>query len=638
MITNIIKIPQRDVTNIDNNNYWMIYEESYNNKDYLHDYTNNIKSCKDIFSDIENIYDIRYNFYNYSHTKVLSHLIINYFNKFLEINTIILKEKVSDFFKNGTLDNFLNIYLKSCVDTDISLLNKFTDEINHILCENTNSNVEVTLIKFQYYLNKLLKIISRFDKDGFLKHHIINNISKNYNTLLMKNIDLKGLTFISNILNQSVYELLFKKDKIIKHFRIDDANELKNKIVSLILNISEDDMTDSSFANNIFDSIKILNVHRESFSNEIIINNNTNLNKFTNYICASLFYILNENNLDKVYDIINLHYNQLPNKLDFLVYYKYHLQWRATHKLNYKFENIAFQHILKIFVDNEFKKMIDNIKNSLDDIFLSELMNNEINNLSITIQTPKFKDIAFDISKIDVFITSNIIWQDIKCKNNYSNIYKSEAIELYCTLVENYYNKKYTSSEQKRLLNISYDESFVDINLGNSEIRLPITYFSVLDIVGKSKEITLEEITRKMNIDEDKLINIINFLKINNIIIDNNNKFYFNNKILTRNVNINMMQNENRFITVIEEDISYDKDILIDSVICRVCKKQYSNSEDSKTISKYVSYGRLVMIIRGELNKYFIPTEVAIKDRLKRLVTLGYLVKDEEYNKFSYIP
>ena len=638
MITNIIKIPQRDVTNIDNNNYWMIYEESYNNKDYLHDYTNNIKSCKDIFSDIENIYDIRYNFYNYSHTKVLSHLIINYFNKFLEINTIILKEKVSDFFKNGTLDNFLNIYLKSCVDTDISLLNKFTDEINHILCENTNSNVEVTLIKFQYYLNKLLKIISRFDKDGFLKHHIINNISKNYNTLLMKNIDLKGLTFISNILNQSVYELLFKKDKIIKHFRIDDANELKNKIVSLILNISEDDMTDSSFANNIFDSIKILNVHRESFSNEIIINNNTNLNKFTNYICASLFYILNENNLDKVYDIINLHYNQLPNKLDFLVYYKYHLQWRATHKLNYKFENIAFQHILKIFVDNEFKKMIDNIKNSLDDIFLSEHMNNEINNLSITIQTPKFKDIKFDTSKIDVFITSNIIWQDIKCKNNYSNIYKSEAIELYCTLVENYYNKKYTSSEQKRLLNISYDESFVDINLGNSEIRLPITYFSVLDIVGKSKEITLEEITRKMNIDEDKIINIINFLKINNIIINNNNKFNFNNKILTRNVNINMMQNENRFITVIEEDISYDKDILIDSVICRVCKKQYSNSEDSKTISKYVSYGRLVMIIRGELNKYFIPTEVAIKDRLKRLVTLGYLVKDEEYNKFSYIP
>jgi hypothetical protein len=638
MITNIIKIPQRDVTNIDNNNYWMIYEESYNNKDYLHDYTNNIKSCKDIFSDIENIYDIRYNFYNYSHTKVLSHLIINYFNKFLEINTIILKEKVSDFFKNGTLDNFLNIYLKSCVDTDISLLNKFTDEINHILCENTNSNVEVTLIKFQYYLNKLLKIISKFDKDGFLKHHIINNISKNYNTLLMKNIDLKGLTFISNILNQSVYELLFKKDKIIKHFRIDAANELKNKIVSLILNISEDDMTDSSFANNIFDSIKILNVHRELFNNEIIINNNTFLNKFTNYICASIFYILNENNIDKVYDIINLHYNQLPNKLDFLVYYKYHLQWRATHKLNYKFENIAFQHILKIFVDNEFKKTIDNIKNSLDDIFLSEHMNNEINNLSITIQTPKFKDIEFDTKKIDVFITSNIIWQDIKCKNNYSKIYKSEAIELYCTLVENYYNKKYTSSEQKRLLNISYDESFVDINLGNSEIRLPITYFSVLDIVGKSKEITLEEITRKMNIDEDKLINIINFLKINNIIIDNNNKFYFNNKILTRNVNINMMQNENRFITVIEEDISYDKDILIDSVICRVCKKQYSNSEDSKTISKYVSYGRLVMIIRGELNKYFIPTEVAIKDRLKRLVTLGYLVKDEEYNKFSYIP
>ena len=66
--------------------------------------------------------------------------------------------------------------------------------------------------------------------------------------------------------------------------------------------------------------------------------NTEDINNFSNYICASLYYFLNEKNFKNVCDIIDFHYNNLPNRLDFLSFYKYHLQWRATNKLNYEYE------------------------------------------------------------------------------------------------------------------------------------------------------------------------------------------------------------------------------------------------------------------------------------------------------------
>ena len=72
--------------------------------------------------------------------------------------------------------------------------------------------------------------------------------------------------------------------------------------------------------------------------------------------------------------------------------------------------------------------------------------------------------------------------------------------------------------------------------------------------------------------------------------------------------------------------------MMIDALITRVCKKQYQNE------IKEMSFGRLMMVTRGELKQFFIPNEKLIKTRLERLVTLGYLSKNEEYNKYCYIP
>ena len=443
-----------------------------------------------------------------------------------------------------------------------------------------------------------------------MKRNIILNISHNYIDKLTNYINAKGLSYLSNLSNQTIFRNLFSGEVLIKYFDEQTMFNFNNLIVNKMIIFSEDKLSNSDFACELFDIIKIVTTINKTLNitNSVINLDNEELNKFSNYICASLYYFLNEKNISNVYNIINFHFNNLPNKLDFLTFYKYHLQWRATNKLNYEFENKAYQHIIKLFVDNEYKKLIDNIKNSLDDIFLSEHMNKEISELSITVQTPEFKNIDFDTKKVDVFITSNVIWQDIKAQNNYKNVHKSKEIELYSRLVSNYYDKKYTCSDQKRLLDISYEESFVDISLGNSNIRLPITHLSVLETIGNNADISLEDICRKVNLDEDKVNKITKELKINNIVMEKSNKFSFNNNFLTANAVINMMQNNNsKNIDIITEEISYDKDMLIDSVISKVCKKKYVDTENKDFA--FVSYGRLIMVVRGELQKFFIPDE-----------------------------
>ena len=80
MIANIIRIPERGPSEC-LDNYWKIYEESYKNKDKLVDFVNdNLFSKKvnkdEVNKDIEQIYDVRYNFYNVESKHILSKMIL----------------------------------------------------------------------------------------------------------------------------------------------------------------------------------------------------------------------------------------------------------------------------------------------------------------------------------------------------------------------------------------------------------------------------------------------------------------------------------------------------------------------------------------------------------------------------------
>ena len=225
------------------------------------------------------------------------------------------------------------------------------------------------------------------------------------------------------------------------------------------------------------------------------------LDTLTNYICASLYYWMNNESMHNIFNIIKYYAKVLPNKLEFLSYYKYHFQKRVTHNLNYIFENRAYEYLLKEFNDNIFKTNLDNIRNSLDDVYLSDHMNNEINKLNITFKNPDIVSKVtqmnnnYNIDKLNVFISSNVMWNSENQIKFYENMKLSDDIYVYSTIVNNYYKSKY----DKRELKLSYNDSFIDITLGITEIRMPFTYYTVLKIIGNNSDCTLEQICRSTN-------------------------------------------------------------------------------------------------------------------------------------------
>ena len=287
MISSIIRIPERNSSNY-LDNYWTIYEESYKHENKLNEFSENIlltgKMFKDdVSQDIEKIYNVRYNFYKNSSDYVLSNLISSYYAKFFEKNENTLKETVTEFYKNGKASNFIKIYLKSCIDSDASLINKFTYELNEIL-EKVSSDAE--LIKFQYYLNKLLQVIEKFDKDGYLKKNIIFRISSKYVDKLTKFVNKKGLSYLSNLSKQTIFKNIFANDLLVEYFDDQIVNNFNKMIINKMIHFSEDKLSDSNYAAELFDVINIITTINKinKTTNQINDFNNEDINNFSNYI------------------------------------------------------------------------------------------------------------------------------------------------------------------------------------------------------------------------------------------------------------------------------------------------------------------------------------------------------------------
>jgi len=661
MMTDIIQIPSRD--NIDKvyTNYWILYEESYKKRFHLDDYEfNNIKSPDEIYTICDTLENIKNNFYNINGNTVLCRLIIKYMNEYFKKYDNKLSEDVNDFLSHGKISNFHKLFLSYNLKCDGYFLQSYYDILNKYI-DNIDSNKELNFVKFMLFFNKLIDHINKIDnKENLIAYNIIHNISTSLSTCILNLIKNKGIIFYNDLLNKPYYNNIFKNNKIIRWF---NKESILNLYVVLVSNFNKsyqlDELNSLQYANSILDIIKISNIiheYHKSFFNDkqfdICVGNNDtinisekNLDTLTNYICASLYYWMNTESIHNVFNIIKYYATILPNKLEFLSYYKYHFQKRVTHNLNYVFENKAFEYLLKEFDDNIFKTNLDNIRNSLDDVYLSDHMNNEISKLNITFKDldiiPKVNQMKenYNINKLNVFISSNIIWNNNNQIKFYENIKLSDDIYVYNTIINNYYKSKY----DKRELKISYNDSFIDITLGITEIRMPITYYTVLKIIGNNLECTLEHICRSTNLDISDIKDIINILKINNIVNENNHTSLVQSKPVLENIislsqnilnktdqrKLNLMQTSmiSEMYDITKKEIEYDKDMLIDASIIRTCKK----------LSK-IKYVRLIMILRGELKAYFIPNDNNIKLRLNRLTKLGYIKYDKSDNIYHYIP
>ena len=316
---------------------------------------------------------------------------------------------------------------------------------------------------------------------------------------------------------------------------------------------------------------------------------------------------------------------------------------------------------------------------------------NEIKNLNVNVKY-NFKNEYFNLKKYNLLICSNNLWNNNK--NLYDNIKYVDTIEVNNYILKKFYESKYN---KKRKLNISYEESIIDINLWKNRIIMPLSYYNVFYKIGDNdiSKNTFEFLRESLNYDEDYLLNILKIFKSKNLIsefvilneeeiknyiniyyengdysylelincknvsfsnieelskivfnyisfnnLEFNGMYKFNIRLVeifgvkeniiyvinenleNQNINLNLISIKKDEKKVIEK-IEYDKNLLLDSKTCELLKKE-----------KELKYGKFLLNLRNNISKFFIPSEKEILARLKRLIILGYIEKENDLYKY----
>lgn len=625
MLSNIVHIPKR--TDVDFTNYWVIYEESYKENKVIDKYNCSVKSEKQLYDFYEQVQDIKYNFYKKNYTDVENYLLSKYLSSYFDKYSQKLKDELDSFFKNGKLNDFIKItlyYLLKCDKSENKhLFDVYCKHINDKL-DNINISNELDFVKFKYYFDKLLNEIKAIDHDDTLLNSIINKTSKSMIDIIIKLIEKNGTKYCKSLIEKTYFKNMFCNKKIIKYSTEDSLNKLIFFLINkTLVKINLKNSQNCDLANEIIYIYKILN-------NITFVNNNiiltemsayNDINNLVNYLSASIFYWFNKEQFWKVDELIKFQ-NLNPNNLEFLNYYKINLQKRSINSYsNYFYENKTYELLLKVFTFEDIKKQLDNIKNCLDDIYLSDYMNKELQNLKVSVESNKFQNTNFDLTKLKLFVCSNILWDDLKNKENTTKLILPENLDVYFTIFKKYYKAKY----ENRKIEISNSNSFVKIKLGNSICKMTILHFTILKMIANNNNCDLLFLKNKLKISEDIIEDYIEILKVNNLVFENNKNFSFNISILTDEICVNLIKDV-KTNKEIEKKIEYDKDLLIDSHSVNFIKQ-----------NKKISYGRLLMLIRKSLSKYFIIEQNRLEKRLSRMEVLGYIKKDANTKTYYYI-
>lgn len=606
-MTDVIIIHNKNGFNQNSNVHWIAYEESYkkflsipNNKFSRIDLHLNFNNFLNLKTDIITFYNevdyFKNNYYNISPCLVLKEYYLEYLPLYIGRFESTIIDDIEKYFENNRIPDYLKYLVKI-----MSITSQYTlieSKLNSIL-NNIPDDKYVDFLKYKIYLDKLINTFENVNKSS-----IFALIGDSYLKKINYQIKNRGTSFLKEILDAAYFDNFFKKDN---HFKFIIESNTNSSYFKEFINLLEDlinkdgSYENIEYLNEIIDLIKFINMASSSckFHFKNIDNNN-----LTDYLCASFYQLYLDDNIDTINEIINF-YSKTNNQLEFLNFYTSNLKNRINYtnnKINL-YEIQIFDLIKEKFSNDLFAAKIRDIKFLIDDIRDSINMNKEIKQLEISIKSDKFKDKTFDLNKFNVIVTSEFLWD----YNDNSRNYDSEFLEIYFKIFDTYFNKRQKNNLRK--LSYSYDESFIDFKLGTSKFRMPFSHFYYLEIISKNNGSDENQIIKS---NEDKII--LNELKKNNLIYESNNNLYFNDDIINSNLTLNLCNSKIDNLEV-NEDIDYDKDLIIDSVIVRLCKQH----------EKEISLVRLISLIRQQVSKYFSISDKLISNRIDTLIKLEYI-------------
>ena len=322
--------------------YWSIYEKSYKDNNYLYEYKLNNNNFNNYNNEFNKIVKIKNNFYRRNEDVVLSILFRKLNNLYTSKYNDYFKDNIIKFIETEKINDFMYCFLKTLRYDEnrvLLLTNNFPDDnfmndlkkINQVILEISKLDNMDKVIN-NIYCNSSISISMRFEE--FVKETDLYVLSSLF----------KKVNFLKKFYNEfSAYICPVKINTIILH-----------KIIGSLNNNS---ISNIKLANNIINLFNfLLTKHYITIKIE-----NMDYNLLLDYLNASIYYWILENNYINIKILIKYSYMYLP-KLDFLEYYKIHLQNRSMIIRNYEIENKCFNKITEIFQDDELSKLIYDLK------------------------------------------------------------------------------------------------------------------------------------------------------------------------------------------------------------------------------------------------------------------------------------
>jgi len=619
---NIIYTSNSNVVSI-YENPWKIYEQTYlGDLDLINYKAINILSKEQIIDDLSSIKYLRNKFYNYNSNYVENYLSTNYLNNYVNKFKNDIEKSILDFFNKGYYNDWIFSFLKLNLYCNCDHIYIISDIIKNELPKNKN--------EYGNFINKLstfLTKISKLDKNSNIRKLILNELSYDiYYNIIDKLYEKYDSEFYNQMLNNNKYYNLFKNIIIFNYLKDEHKIKFYFHFLDYLNNLNMNQLLDNSILKNILNIVNIFNITyfelKESMEEiKLYISELKNLENISNYLCASFYYLINDKQFELILECIKFN-KFIVDDYYFLKIYNYHLQRRSENKLDSEAEIKILKYINLVYYKTEYKKQINEIKYTIDDIKISSYLTNEISEFKINIVSDEFKNVDYDVNKINLLITSNIKWESNKIRNN---ITTSKDITIYKKILNEYYNLKYSN---KRKIEISNDDSFIDIKLGNSYFRMSFVFYNILHLIGINKNETIKTLEEKTKLDKNEIEGIIDIFKKYKMIYESDKKLLFNFSTLTSNLNINFTQMKIN-VKQVEETKKKEKieNYLIDCILVRTCKH---SSEKS------LSFEILKNELLKKLNNSKDINDNLLFNRLDRLVSLEYITKNKN-EEYQYI-
>lgn len=408
----------------------------------------------------------------------------------------------------------INKILKNFIQ---ELINKESFLINDLI--NIFENYNLKFYKFRNYFYLLRNNIKQANKTKFIdtkKDNNYLNIIKNY---LFYHIVLEE-KYKYNENEKYLYEILFENNKINQNINFISLLKFHNSYCSHTFSVKSNIEREKIFNShiiNIFNKLKFLlnpkiDEYLKNIDDEILLIKNSKKEN------------INKNSISNIIDIIKVCL-KFGDDIYFLHNYKKFLEKRLLNSTNNEVE-LEFIKIInfKLYTDY-YISMIFMINDIIASEYLMKLFREKI---ELDIVSEKYKKIKND--SINMFdykfnVMRMFAWKDSNDKS-FDNIYEMidypEQISIILYTYNRYYICCFDNPHRYRKLLYNYDTSTIDMSLkfdeeSNKEFIIQMnllqsSIFCLLNDITLELGMTLEQISKKLNIPILKISNSINSL------------------------------------------------------------------------------------------------------------------------------